>query len=738
MNKFSVDLTNCDKEPIHIPGKVQSHGFLLAVEKPTYNISYISENALFFLNSSPKDLLEKPVSILNNFINPQAAEFDIEDLLKLGIVRKSFDAISPYPIKINDQPFYLIISSSENEWLLEFEPLTLQYDIQSSIGRAASAMLQGKTVTALLKGAASEVKKLINYDRIMIYKFLDDGHGEVVAEEKESDLEPFFGLHYPASDIPQQARALYKLNLTRLIADVNREDSPIITFKENQPLDLTNGSLRAVSPIHIQYLKNMGVYSSFSISLISHGELWGLIACHNYSPKFIDYKAREGSKLIGQILSSALEYRQDEENSEIVAQFKNTANILTAHLNRDKYIADALTDHEINILDVTQATGAALIFENELRTVGTVPTNDEINELAEWLKSASDESVYYTHRLSEIFSPAKKYKNIASGILACSLSKELNEMIIWFKPEQIATVNWAGNPDKETVKPTENGLLNLSPRKSFEIWSQVVNNTSEKWLPEEITSVLRIREIIIANVNKKANEIRLLNEKLQNAYEELDTFSYTISHDLRTPLTSIKTYAELILRNKSIDENAKKMLGRILSGTDKMNFLIKEILNLARVGRSDIHFEKVNMQVLLDEVIAEVFAAYKMDKAELILGQLPDIKGDRTMLIQVFTNLITNSVKYSSVVAKPKIEISAYIDGDETIYYVKDNGIGIDNRYYDRVFELFKRMDNAKDIEGTGVGLAIVKRVVEKHNGRVWFESKLNVGSTFYLAFKNK
>lgn len=738
MNKFSVDLTNCDKEPIHIPGKVQSHGFLIAVEQSTYNISYISENALFFLKSAPEDLLEKSVSIINKFINPQAIEFDIEDLLKLGIVRKSFDAISPYPIKIGDKPFYLIISSSQNEWLLEFEPLTLQYDIQSLIGRAASAMLQGKTVTALLQGAALEVKKLINYDRIMIYKFLDGGHGEVVAEEKEPDLEPFFGLHYPASDIPQQARELYKLNLTRLIADVNKEDSPIITFKENQPLDLTNGSLRAVSPIHIQYLKNMGVHSSFSISLISQGELWGLIACHNYSPKFIDYKAREGSKLIGQILSSALEYRQDEENSEIVTQFKNTANILTAHLNRDKYLADALTDHDVNILDVTTATGAVLIFENELRTIGAVPTNDEINELAEWLKSSSDESIFYTHRLSEIFSPAKRYKNIASGILACSLSKELNEMIIWFKPEQIATVNWAGNPDKETLKPTADGLLSLSPRKSFEIWSQVVNNTSQKWLPEEIASILRIREIIISNVNKKANEIRLLNEKLQNAYEELDTFSYTISHDLRTPLTSIKTYAELILRNKSIDESAKKMLGRILTGADKMNFLIKEILNLARVGRSDIHFENVDMQSLLNEVIAEVSAAYKMDKAELVLGRLLDLKGDRTMLVQVFTNLITNGVKYSSKVDKPKIEISAYIDGDETIYRVKDNGMGIDNRYYNRVFELFKRMDNAKDIEGTGVGLAIVKRVMERHNGRVWFESELNIGSAFYLAFKNK
>jgi len=737
MNKFSVDLTNCDKEPIHIPGKIQSHGFLIAVDKDKLNISYISENGEIFLKESAKNLLEKPLSVINSFIKQQEPEFNIEHLLQLGIIRKSFDAISPHPLEIDNNPYYLIISSSPSNWLLEFEPVTLQYDIQSSIGRSASSMLQGKSVSALLKGAANEIKKLINYDRIMIYKFLEDGHGEVVAEEKEEHLEPFFGLHYPASDIPKQARELYKLNLTRLIADVNTDDAPIITFNDDKPLDLTNSSLRAVSPIHIQYLKNMGVQSSFSISLISHGELWGLIACHNYSPKFIDYRAREGSKLIGQILSSALEYRQGEEDSEIVEQFKDTAGVLAEHLNRDKYLVDALTSHKRNILDVTKASGVALIFENQLKTLGIVPSDDEIFELAEWLKESSDESVYYTHRLSEIFHPAKNYKNIASGILSCSLSKELNEMIIWFKPEQISTVNWAGNPEKP-VTTSDNGLLSLSPRKSFETWSQVVNNTSEKWLPEEIASVLRIREIIIADVNKKANEIRLLNEKLQAAYEELDTFSYTISHDLRTPLTSIKTYAELLLKNKSIDENGRKMLDRILSGANKMNFLIKEILNLARVGRLEINFETVDMSILLGEISTEVWTAFKADKAELILGQLPDLKGDRTMIAQVFTNLISNAVKYSLMVDKPKIEVSSYIDGDETIYYIKDNGMGIDNRYYDRVFELFKRMDNVKDIDGTGVGLAIVKRVVERHNGRVWFESKLNAGSTFYVAFKNK
>jgi two-component system, chemotaxis family, sensor kinase Cph1 len=737
MTKFSVDLTNCDKEPIHIPGKIQSHGFLIAVDKNSTDITYISENTGDFLKEQSRSLLNKPLSDLNHFIKQQDSAFKIEDLLKLGIIRKSFDAISPYPIEINGLPFYLIISSSKNDWLLEFEPVTLQFDIQSSIGRSASSILQGKNISALLREAAKEVKRLISYDRVMIYKFLEDGHGEVVAEEKEVELESFFGLHYPASDIPKQARELYKLNLTRLIADVNIADSKIITFKENEALDLTNGGLRAVSPIHIQYLKNMGVHSSFSISLISHGELWGLIACHNYSPKFIDYKAREGAKLIGQILSSALEYRQEEEDVKVIEQFKNTANILSEYLTRDKYLIQAITTHKRTILNVTKASGVAVIFENVLKTIGNVPLEEDIRELVKWLKTTNDESIYYTHRLSEIYSQAKKYKSVASGILSCVINKEMGEMIIWFKPEMITDVNWAGNPDKAVV-PSENGLMSLSPRKSFEIWSEVVNNTSEKWLAEEVASVLRIREIIITDINKKANEIRLLNEKLQAAYEELDTFSYTISHDLRTPLTSIKTYAELMHKNKSIDDGGKKMLSRILVGADKMNLLIKEILNLARVGRSEINFETVDIESLLKDIKSEVWSAYKADHSVLILGQLPNIKGDKTMITQVFTNLIGNAVKYSAMVNEPKIEVSAYIEEGEIIYSVKDNGIGIDNRYYDRVFELFKRMDNVKEIEGSGVGLAIVKRVVEKHHGRVWFESKLNAGSTFFVAFKNR
>jgi light-regulated signal transduction histidine kinase (bacteriophytochrome) len=475
----------------------------------------------------------------------------------------------------------------------------------------------------------------------------------------------------------------------------------------------------------------MGVVSSFSISLIAHGELWGLIACHNYSPRFINYKARDASKLIGQILSSALEFRQDEETNEQYARLTAAAQVLAKQIEKENYLGDALTGN------ITNAIGAALLFDGQVTTVGVTPGPEQIQQISKWLKTNMQDSVYYTHRFPEIYYPVKKYSDVASGILACVISKELEEMIIWFKPEQVQTITWAGNPEKP-LEEGENGLMQLSPRKSFDSWTEIVKNTSERWGNHEISAVIKLREQIVYAVNRKANDIRLLNERLKLAYEELETFSFTISHDLRTPLSSIKSYAELLLTtNKSLDDKAKKILERIVIGTDKMNFLIKEILNYSRVGRADLETAPIDMARLLNEVKREVLSALNPVNLELEIGATPQIIGDVTMISQVFTNLVNNAVKYSSRSNPSKVKIKGTVTNDEIVYSVEDNGVGIDVNYYSRVFELFKRMDNVKDFEGTGVGLAIVKRIVEKHEARIWFESTLGIGTIFYVSFKN-
>ncbi|RYF09144.1 MAG: histidine kinase, partial [Flavobacteriales bacterium] len=332
--------------------------------------------------------------------------------------------------------------------------------------------------------------------------------------------------------------------------------------------------------------------------LIAHGELWGLIACHNYSPKFIDYKAREGSKLIGNILSSALEYRQTEEANEHDQLYQTAINALSANLEKDPNIVTALTSHSTTLLDATSATGVAILFEKKVHTLGNVPNAVQLESLLNWLKLTVKESVYYTHQLSATYKPAEAFADVGSGILVSLLSKDMGELIVWFKPEQLLTVNWAGNPDKQ-IETLETGEVKISPRNSFATWAEIVANTSINWTSTEISGVLKVREKINNAINKTANEIRLLNERLKLAYEELDTFSYTISHDLRTPLTSIKSYTELfLLKNNSLDEQGKNLLSRVLVGADKMQFLIDEILKLARVGRAEFELSKINMQEL--------------------------------------------------------------------------------------------------------------------------------------------
>lgn len=738
MSAFKVDLSNCDKEPIHIPGKVQSHGFLITVDNTSQLISHLSENISSFITGDARSFLGKPIDDLEKQLAISALPLKLAQISILAKSNKGGETLNPFYLELSQKPYNLIVTMSGNGQLMEFEPESpgQTLDLQATISRSVSGILLGKDLDAMLQNAAQEIKNIIRYDRVMIYKFGGDGHGEVVSEAKNEDLEPFLGLHYPASDIPKQARELYKLKLTRIIADVNTESSSILTHKsEDQPLDLTHSELRAVSPIHIQYLKNMGVASSFSISLIAQKELWGLIACHNHTPRFINYKARDASKLIGQILSSALEYKQEEEFVATSAAFNMAANELAGYIDKDDDLAAALTSHNCTIRDLTSATGAALFFDHKITRLGITPDKEQINGIVQWLTVNAPGPLYAEHRFPEVFPPAKDYSHVASGILACMLSKEMSEWIIWFKPEQIEQITWAGNPAKPVAEQKDK-LSVISPRKSFEKWTQIVKNTSEKWSSTEIGVVVKIREQIIYTINRKANEIRLLNDRLKLAYDELDTFSYTISHDLRSPLSSIRSYSELLsTTNKSLDEQARKIIDRILFCTDKMNLLIREILNYSKMGKADVEVSPIDMGSLLQEIATEVVNDLQPKNIELLIGDTPPVRGDAVMINQVFTNLVNNAIKYSARSNPAKVKVEGIINNDEIIYSVSDNGVGIDINYYSRVFELFKRMDNVKDFEGTGVGLAIVKRIVEKHGARIWFDSKLGAGTTFYIAF---
>jgi light-regulated signal transduction histidine kinase (bacteriophytochrome) len=481
----------------------------------------------------------------------------------------------------------------------------------------------------------------------------------------------------------------------------------------------------------------MKVASSFSISLLYKKELWGLIACHNYTPKFIDYRARESSKLIGQILSSALEFRQDEENLRYHKKFTTNLDALARSLQNNNSIEDALTKYPINLLSVVNAAGAVLVYEKKLIRLGATPAEEQLIKLIKWVKENNEATIYQTSNLSAVYPEAYAYRHIASGMLLSVLSTELEEYIIWFKPEIIETIKWAGNPEKP-MEMKEDGSLQISPRNSFEVWSQEVSATADSWTAEEIRSVTRLKEEIAYAINLKAGALRFLNEKLRLAYDELDTFSYTISHDLKNPLSVIKGYAELLGMDETMSISALKMSQRITEKADQMNFMINEILEYSRIGRQAVIYKKINTKVLINDIIKDLTQVYESHNLKITVGNTPDLKGDPLMMMQMFSNLIGNAVKYSQKASPALVHIEGYDDDTDICYTIKDNGIGIAARDLPGIFELFRRMDNVKDIEGSGVGLAIVKRIVEKHSGKIWAESGINKGSVFHVCFKKQ
>ena len=736
MPDFQVDLTNCDREPIHIPGQIQSHGFMIVLDQEG-KIRFFSDNIQNFISGIEKNLLDKSIEYLESFFENSPLNNMLAQVLHLGRIN-GYEQINPYQVTILGKRFYLIISRSAQYEVLEFEPdgSAANIDVQKLIGRSVSEMLADKNLQNLLNNTAVQVKNIIHYDRVMIYRFADDGHGEVVAEARNEELESWLGLHYPASDIPKQARELYKLNLTRLIADVSTVPSKIFADPiQTDPLDLTWSQLRAVSPIHIQYLKNMGVASSFSISLIYKKELWGLVACHSYTPRFIDFKSRESAKLIGQILSSALEFRQDEENQIIQDGFKNALDILSKNLQSNDNIADALTADAVNILGLTQAAGAALIYEKKIIRLGITPSQEQIEKLVDWAVEYCDDQICTITNLSAIYPEAEAYRDVASGVLLCQLTKELKEYVIWFKPEHVQTIKWAGNPDKP-VELNENGLLQISPRHSFEVWSQNVKGISESWRHEEVQSATRLKEEIIYAINLKAGALRLLNERLRVAYEELDSFSYTISHDLKNPIAAIKSYSQLLGRVKEYGDRERGMAAKIAERADQMSFMISEVLNYSRIGRQAIDFRKVNATNLISDIVKDLDIIYDTEKLKITIGETPDLQGDPLMILQIFSNLIGNAVKYSQDADEARVHIEGKASETEICYEVRDNGLGMAQADIPKIFELFNRLSNVSHIEGSGVGLAIVKRIIDKHKGRIWVESEPGAGSSFFVAFK--
>lgn len=737
--KYGVNLTNCDREPIHIPGSIQPHGVLLGVDSEDV-IQVVSANSRTMLGKTPEELLRQPLQSI----------FSAADLAKITVVRNGLTAKHINPIKLNVPAFTQqvdgILHYSNGLLILELEPLLedqqvggpLYINVQSAVAKIQATV----GVEDLCDVLAQEVRNLTGFDRVMIYRFDHDWHGEVVSEAKRPDLESFLGLHYPASDIPVQARKLYESNWLRLIYDVHYKPSPLVPNlnpRDNSPIDLSHAVLRSVSPIHCEYLRNMGVSASMSISLMRDGtSLWGLVACHHYSSKLVPYEVRKSSEFLGQTLSLIVSTRERQIEALEESKVEQLKTSLLQDLSKEQDFMKGLNIYGQELLTLVNSTGACVWHNGKMVTFGITPTEDQIRSFLTWLDALGVEESFYTDSLANQFQPAKQFADIGSGVLAVPLGATgTGGRIIWFRQEQEKTVEWAGRPDK--VEENKDESIRLSPRGSFALWRQTVRMSAERWSRVEIRAALSFAQAINAIILKQSEELQKLNIELAEAARAKDEFLAIVSHELRTPLNAILGWTELLQQGDLTPQEYPEAFATIRRNATSQQQLVEDLLDVSRIisGKMHLSIEEINPESIIKMAVDAVKLA--ADAKRIRLYTLIDsftgtILGDATRIQQIVWNLLSNAVKFTPKEGQVTIRLKKHDSNIQII--VSDNGEGISPEFLPHVFERFKQASShvGRRHQGLGLGLSIVRHLVELHGGSISAHSEgVGRGATFSI-----
>ncbi len=501
-------LKNSESEPIYPTSTIQLHGILLVLEEPLLKIIQVSNNTFEAIGIHPQEMLGK---FLDQFITSETNES-----LKTALT-EDLDTLNPIVLYMQIESKNKILNGtihrSNGLIIIELEPrLSTEnqknFNFYNLVKKPLNKIQKAQTLTNLCDIITQEIRKIIGFDRVIVYQFDPVDSGEVVAEDKLESLSPLLGLHYPSTDIPQLARHLATKNLMRFISNVNCQPVELIPHDNpltNCPLDLSFSCLRSVSPCHVQYLKNMGVAASLTMTLMKDKKLWGLIACHHQTPKYVSYEVRSACEVLANFMALELSFKKDSEDREYEVYLKSICAKFVEDLSQEHGFAESLLKQKDNLLELVGASGAVLCAKENLTLIGPTPELADIRELIAWVETQLNNDTFYTDSLAKIYPKAEKFKEVASGLLVLAISQMQKHYILWFRPEVIQTVNWAGKLDS-AVEFNSAGNRILSPRNSFELWEETVRLKSLPWKQCEIEIALELRVTIVGIELRKINQ----------------------------------------------------------------------------------------------------------------------------------------------------------------------------------------------------------------------------------------
>lgn len=853
-------LEGCEQEQIHIPGTIQPHGYLLVLNDD-FQIQKCSLNFMALSGISPDKITQ---SYATDFTELRGLSL-LKDKILEGALNPIRYATLAFKIGATDFNFNAIMHRSGEYLVLELEhdqeaeQEEIKRDFYQEIMQFSLQLQKVQSQSVLYEFVVRQIRSLTGFDRVKLYRFDQQWNGEVIAEDKALYMASYRGLHFPASDIPKQARALYSKNYIRLISDTGFSPVPIVPDDLNsdgEPVDLSFSCLRSVSPVHIEYLKNMGIGASMSISVMQNGRLWGLIACHHNKSLRISYPVRMAAELMAHTFSAFLSnFMQSDQQTDSQSRQAHIRELHSA-IEPTSNVMDLLKSKHTLILQAVKADGVYIRLGGKDFTFGLTPEVSFSQSLIKWLEENFEDQIFVSNSIARDTGLLVKGQSIASGAVAVPVSASMTDYMIWFRQERASEINWAGKPEKKVTQ--EKAGYRLTPRSSFALWKESQRGFSDAWSPEDLDAanniaklllnkryedslrqadhdlqsilnnssalvyitdvhgcILRMNDSYLELLDKDGEEVQgehysnvfekefasaiskqqtqVLDEQksvtfdssaqigeqeyhfitvhfplydpnhdvyalcsistdvtallytqheLKRSNKELERVAFVASHDLQEPIRMIGNFTSLLKDeyfDKKLDDTAKEYVNFMLHSAERMRVLIQDLLQYSRVGEDEGQPSLINTSERLAEVLDQIDLGKTGKNADIqIPAQLPHIMMKAEHFDCVMQNLITNGIKYSSSTRAPEIKVTFEDVPDRWRFSVADNGIGIKTEYHKKVFEIFQRLHGKSEYEGSGIGLALCARIVDRYEGEIWLESEIDKGSTFIFEIPKK
>ncbi|MCP9236745.1 ATP-binding protein [Lewinella sp. JB7] len=653
-------------------------------------------------------------------------------------MRRMADQYLPPPLPLHEgQPVrwgnrQAIVFSAGHRILLEIEPRSPKvygenWDLR--LLEASELFARAVSEAEMLGDACRLLASTLGLDRAMLYQ-IDEVTGDgIVKYEHKNDLLPsLLGVRFRKEDYPEEA---YRLHVQQPVSQYTVSDQPpaALIGDPGEAAQLINYVLgcRTTYTAAKEFVEQIHVSTQVTISLTIRDKVWGVFTCQSREPLYLDYQLRTFARLFGiQVSRDLSSFSANLANRRILDADHLRARIRN-NIARASSLVEGFSKPDPSLIDYIPHTGGiAVLVEDNYLSLGCTPGENEVREILRWARQEHGEKeIYYTDHLEGVYPPARDLRDCAAGILLAPLNARRTEWILWLRPEHVDRVVY-GSRDGDG-KPGERFTKTIEVREGFSL----------PWTDEQLSSIRDFHAFVRNVVIERYSELTYINRQLQAAYNELEAFSYTVSHDLRAPLRGIDGFAEILMEEygSKMELDARELIRTIQFNAARMNQFITDILELSRVGRVNLVVNDCDVAQLVRSAVADLTKQLGHPIEVKLQQPLPPLRGDRNQLLLVFKHLLSNAVKYSSKQAISTIEVgfvrrNTFGDGE---FYIADNGIGINEDHHQRIFGMFNRLVTNDDYAGSGVGLAVVRRIIRRHNGEVRIESKPGSGATFFF-----